>query len=313
MNRLFPTESILMSIAAVERDSGIGKDTLRVWERRYNFPQPTRDAYGERAYPLEQVEKLRVIKRLMDQRLRPGKIVSLPIHVLNRMSLDRGPALEDTDMQPQEVQAHLLPYLQLIKMHDVVGLQKLFSEYISKQGLSSFVNDCVAPFNLLVGEEWMCGNLQVFEEHLYSQCVTQTLHWAMLQFDRPTGLASPKVLLTTFPEEGHGLGLLMVQCMFELSHCSCLSLGVQTPIRDVVLASQAQESDIVALSFSSSMNPNHVVDGLNELRQQLPLHVEVWAGGNNPILSKRQIKGASVMKNLYSIHHELQKWRKSQA
>jgi hypothetical protein len=28
----------LMNIAAVERETGLGKDTLRVWERRYGFP-----------------------------------------------------------------------------------------------------------------------------------------------------------------------------------------------------------------------------------------------------------------------------------
>ncbi|HRI93726.1 MAG TPA: MerR family transcriptional regulator, partial [Accumulibacter sp.] len=33
----------VMNIGAVERDTGLGKDTLRVWERRYGFPQPTRD------------------------------------------------------------------------------------------------------------------------------------------------------------------------------------------------------------------------------------------------------------------------------
>ena len=33
-----------ISIAAVERDTGLSKDTLRVWERRYGFPRPERDA-----------------------------------------------------------------------------------------------------------------------------------------------------------------------------------------------------------------------------------------------------------------------------
>ena len=42
------------SIAAVERDTGLSKDTLRVWERRYNFPQPGRDAHGERLFCTEQ-------------------------------------------------------------------------------------------------------------------------------------------------------------------------------------------------------------------------------------------------------------------
>ena len=44
------------SIAEVERETGLGKDTLRVWERRYGFPVPLRDALGERAYPDEQLQ-----------------------------------------------------------------------------------------------------------------------------------------------------------------------------------------------------------------------------------------------------------------
>ena len=43
-NRLIPITS---SIAAVERDTGLSKDTLRVWGRRYGFPTPTRDTTGE--------------------------------------------------------------------------------------------------------------------------------------------------------------------------------------------------------------------------------------------------------------------------
>ena len=38
-----------IGIAAVERETGLSKDTLRVWERRYGFPRPLRDANGERA------------------------------------------------------------------------------------------------------------------------------------------------------------------------------------------------------------------------------------------------------------------------
>ena len=67
----------LLSIAAVERDTGLTKDTLRVWERRYGFPTPGRDAFGERTYPLEQVERLRLIKRLLDAGWRPGRLMKL--------------------------------------------------------------------------------------------------------------------------------------------------------------------------------------------------------------------------------------------
>src|SRR5271165_2475103 len=49
MNDLAPdSEGGAFGIAAVERDTGLSKDTLRVWERRYRFPLPLRDTSGER-------------------------------------------------------------------------------------------------------------------------------------------------------------------------------------------------------------------------------------------------------------------------
>ena len=60
-----PELATALGISAVERDTGLSKDILRIWERRYGFPNPTRDQYGERLYPAEQIEKLRIIRRLM--------------------------------------------------------------------------------------------------------------------------------------------------------------------------------------------------------------------------------------------------------
>ena len=55
---------ISFTIANVERETGLSKDLLRMWERRYGFPAPTRDANGDRIYPADQVDRLRRIKRL---------------------------------------------------------------------------------------------------------------------------------------------------------------------------------------------------------------------------------------------------------
>ena len=48
-----------IGIGAIAQEIGLTKDTLRVWERRYGFPQPMRSPGGERLYPQEQVTKLR--------------------------------------------------------------------------------------------------------------------------------------------------------------------------------------------------------------------------------------------------------------
>jgi len=41
---------LALSIAAVERETGLSKDVLRKWETRYGFPAPLRDGFGERAF-----------------------------------------------------------------------------------------------------------------------------------------------------------------------------------------------------------------------------------------------------------------------
>ncbi len=65
---------LFFPIGVVERDTGIGRDTLRVWERRYGFPAPVRDEKGERRYPEIQLRRLQRIRRLLDQGLRPADI-----------------------------------------------------------------------------------------------------------------------------------------------------------------------------------------------------------------------------------------------
>jgi MerR family transcriptional regulator, light-induced transcriptional regulator len=76
----------LLSISAVENETGLSKDTLRAWERRYGFPSPSRDAKGDRRYPAQQVERLRKIKRLVDNGFRPSKVIA------SEAPLDRAPA-----------------------------------------------------------------------------------------------------------------------------------------------------------------------------------------------------------------------------
>lgn len=66
-----PPSAQLWNIAEIERDTGLGKDALRVWERRYGFPTPLRDARGDRLYDQPQLQRLLRIKQLLDAGHRP--------------------------------------------------------------------------------------------------------------------------------------------------------------------------------------------------------------------------------------------------
>lgn len=296
------------SIAAVERETGLGKDTLRVWERRYGFPQPERDSAGDRAYPAEQVARLLLIRRLMDAGHRPGRIVPLALPALTALL-----ATPASSASREEAAPDLAVYLELVASHNVAQLKHELAQATVRLGLMRFVADVVAPLNTAVGEAWMQGRFQVFEEHLYTECVTGVLRHAIAGISLPPGACAPRVLLTTFPNEAHGLGLLMVEALFTLEGCLCLSLGIQTPIGDIVQAAQAHRADIVALSFTAVQGAKTVTAGLRELRSQLPARTAIWVGGECPVLYQRPMAGVLAVRTLHALPGQIAGWRQAAA
>jgi len=105
----------------------------------------------------------------------------------------------------------------------------------------------------------------------------------------------------------------MVEALLCLKGCTCVSLGVQTPIRDIVMAAKAHQAQVIALSFSLAFNPNQVLDGLSELRAQLGDGVEIWAGGRSGILQRREVPGVMILGDLKDLALHVDRWRQIHA
>ncbi len=297
------------SIAAVERDVGLSKDVLRVWERRYGFPRPERDANGERVYPLAQVQRLRQIKRLMDRGHRPGRLLGLDDAALG--ALAAAPAAAAA--QPGEADAAALPpgcepLMALLQRHDAVALQQLLQRQLAEQGLRSFVLDTIVPTSIGVGAAWEQGTIQVFEEHLYTELATRVLRQAITAV--PAGQA-PTVLLTTVPDEQHGLGLLMLEALLALEGAHCVPLGTQTPLVEIAAAARAHRADAVALSFSVAYPARQVGAVLQQLRAVLPDETDLWAGGAG-VRRLSAAEGVQLLPTLDDGVRQVVDWRAAQ-
>lgn len=293
--------SLAFTIAAVERDTGLAKDTLRVWERRYGFPTPRRDGNGERLYPSDQVAKLRLIKRLMDQGFRPGKLMSIDDAELALLST-ASPAVA-TSAGGEPLQAELLA---LIGEHNAAALRSTLNQAMHRQGLESFVLNTVTQLNQAVGDGWMRGELAVFEEHLYTEQMQALLRQAISAL--PDGTGNPRVILTTPPDEQHILGLLMGEALLTLEGATCISLGTQTPVTDIARAAEAHQADIVALSFSAAFPPRQIEPLLEQLRLLLPPSVSIWAGGSG-VARTPPVAGTTLIYDLPELLSALRAWR----
>jgi len=301
----------LVSIASVELDTGLPKDTLRVWERRYGFPKPLRNTFGERAYPVEQVARLRLVQRLLQTGQRPRHIVPMELAELQALLQDTEPLAVPIKPASHGEWNELQACMQLLGQHDMHGLRQTLNQASMQRGLRACVQEVIGPLTTLVGEAWMRGDIHVYEEHLYTECVTTFLRRALGAVARDVKKSTPRILLTTLPTEPHGLGLLMAETLFALEACDCTSLGVQTPLADIVRAAESQGSDIVALSFSACLKPTHVLNTLEQLRGQLPDSVGIWVGGSNPALSHIGLDSLLVVQRLQDIPTCLALWRGS--
>lgn len=297
---------LALNIGAVERETGLSKDVLRMWERRYGFPDPLRDDNAERLYPPEQVAKLRAIKRLMDTGMRPGKLMRRTLPELN--------TLADTRAGPRrEAAAPALErdVIALVKGHNAPALQHALANLLMRQGLQRFVLETLVPLNRAIGEAWMRGELQVFEEHLYTEQIQVVLHAAINAFPRQTG--APRVLLTTFPGEQHGIGLLMVEALLVPEGAQCISLGTQTPIEDIRGAALAHKVHIVALSFSAAFPLRQAGEGLAMLRRHVAAPTALWAGGDMTRRLRKSLPGVRLIGDLAEVGPALKAWRTESA
>jgi MerR family transcriptional regulator, light-induced transcriptional regulator len=296
-----PQDAPGLPIASVERETGLSKDTLRVWERRYGFPTPGRDANGERQYAPEQVRRLARIKRLMDRGHRPGKLMAMDEAALLALDDVRG-AVPATPDDPQ-----LDDWLHLVKTHDSEALQQAFHREMAKRGMARFVQDIVAPLIARVGDAWSRNEIGIFEEHLFSQHLEKLFRTTLANMAPQTGY--PRVLLTTLSGEEHTLGLLMVEALLVVEEAYPVLLGPQTPIDEIVRAAQIKQVDAVCLSFSTAYSPTLAAQGLRDLRQRLPGDTQLWAGGYGVKPIRKPIDGVCLVPEFQDLFDCLARWR----
>ncbi|PTQ87900.1 MerR family transcriptional regulator [Agitococcus lubricus] len=300
---LSDNKNSLLPINAVERETGISKELLRMWERRYDFPKPQRDEQGDRVYPAEQINKLRLIRRLLDAGFRPGKIINMEMPALEELLSSS--AGNPSPSLPNNLATDLLTVLKSREPHKI---RQYLNHQLIRMGLQSFILDLMQHANTIVGDAWISGKIEIHEEHLYTEEVQNLIRQCIGNLQPAT--ASPRIMLTTAPEELHTLGTLMVEALLRLDNVDAVSFGAQLPIREIVQGVQKSKMDIVILSFSGAYPTNRAIDFLEELRFRLPMSVNIWAGGAGVNHSRRHIDGVQIIPDLQHIRQAVLQWRR---
>ncbi|WP_010545320.1 MerR family transcriptional regulator [Sphingomonas elodea] len=298
-----------LRIADVERETGLSKDVLRIWERRYGFPVPVRDAQGRRCYSAEQVRRLHLLRALVDRGGRPAELMRESDAVLAGRLQALGAA---APVPPVASVPHLDEALRHLAADRPEALEALFQRHVLEFGLRRFLLDVAVPLATGVGEAWESGRLAIHQEHVFSDCLLRFLAEATRRWRAASPDAvprSPRMLLATLPGEQHLIGLAMVETWSTLDGCACRSLGGGLPVAEIAAAARAQRADIVALSFSACFDPARGQAQLAMLGDLLDKGCQLWIGGGRTADWAPGSARVQCFRNLADLGPAITAWR----
>ena len=287
-----------LSIDEISRDTGLGKDQLRVWERRYGFPVPFRDENGNRRYSLQQLECLREVRRLIDQGRRPGQL--LKPDLCETLLQDSLPMSEETDDAGQVDAWMQMEHQQLAR---------LLRQKMDQHSIEDLLQQVVQPLIHAVGERWGSGRIAIFEEHRVSQLLNTILGHCLLQLQPTENM--PCMVFSTVPGERHQLGLLMAELTMRQQGCRTINLGTEMPLDELVAAAKAYQASYIALSFSVNMSRRKVINALESLLSLCPETITIIAGGRGIASLRRLPTAIEVVRHAGDMSRLFKEWKRN--
>jgi DNA-binding transcriptional MerR regulator/methylmalonyl-CoA mutase cobalamin-binding subunit len=286
----------LHRIAAVARATGVSEHLLRMWERRYGGLSTHRSTGGYRLFSDDDVDRVRVLKSLVDRGFAIGDVATLSEGEL--AALGRASTAEATGARPNEatreaVCAHVLAAIERL---DAQEAERALAAAAATMSPFDLAHHIVAPLLHEVGRRWASGALSVAHEHAASAVVRSVLG-DVLRSARG-GARGSRMLATTPPEEHHELGALLAAVVAADAGAHVVFLGARTPVDEIVRAASETHADVVLVSIVDV--PKTLARAfVQRARQALPRHVGLWIGGASAVASKRE--GVVVMGDLPSL------------
>ena len=285
-------EVILQS--QIERKTGLGIEQLRKWRQRYGFPPKETDVTGAAVYSVKIVEKLILIKRLLEAGFQPRQVVKKSSDELTQLILDI------INYRPEVVRSELSQKLiEILKCSDIEKFVTLLRKDRSKKTILEFCQNTIAPLMVAVGDSWANREIDVYHEHLCTSIVERYLIGETLKYDPKPAL--PVFLFALPPKEFHQLGLLIVEAVIAEHGGYIINIGANVPLNSIKLAAHSIKPDVVALTFSFAFPARDVLPILKHLRRLLPADIEIWAGGSGLNFLRRSPRGVRIFKDITEV------------
>lgn len=254
-------------VRVVAQRTGLSSHVLRAWERRYGVVAPVRTEGGQRLYSDNDIERLSLLQVLTSAGGAISQLAPLPIDELRRLAhaqpITSPPVAPADPAGPWRTSA-----MDAVQALDAGALRSELGRAALALGLSTFLDQLVAPLLHEVGARWREGRLGIAHEHLVTVVVRELLGWVRDSAD--TRVAAPQLVVATPANQMHEGGALLVAAAAAAEGWRVTCLGANLPGEDIAAAAVRTGARAVALSVIHPDDDPALGAQLASIRRALP-------------------------------------------
>jgi len=277
--------------------TGLTRQLLHTWERRYGVVEPRRGKNDARLYTDADVWRLQLLKNCVDEGHRIGRIASLDQSELKRLAQER----DDRGKIP------FADILEAVDRLDVGTIEQRLTIHFAVLGPARFVRRVVIPLMAEVGIEREAGRLCTAGERIVTSIFRTLLGQGLRLIEFQDG--DPVGVFTTPHGEPHEIGSLCAAVLAQNSGIRAIYVGVESSVHDMLNICHAADARLLGLGITS-ITATAVNDCVTELNDKLPRHMELWLGGPGAnILGDDTPSGTTMIDDPFELAPAFQRFR----
>jgi hypothetical protein len=297
------SESVTYPIGVVSSLTGLSTHVLRAWERRYRAVAPQRSASGRRLYARDDIDRLILLKRVVQGGHGISHVAGLETTQLAELAAlgaadpvaDAAPADSHADDLPIRFRTSINDCLQAVGALDGWHLQRMLTGMAASCSRQSFLEAVIRPLMTEVGHRWADGAFRIVHGQLASTVVLIMLAgW----LDDPAGGRAdrPRMLIATPAGQRCYLGALAAAVTAQDCGWLPVFVGSDLPTEEIVAAQARVAPQITALSITCQLDAGGTADAIERLAATLNPSSELIVGGraSQPYLEKIEAVGATL-------------------
>ncbi len=251
-------------IHRVAKLTGLSKDVIRVWERRFGILKPTRGANRYRNYSDEDVALLRFLKEQLDAGGSIGELAKLGREELLGRARASAPRASFVDNTFSRLLRELLSTL---NPFDRVIFEKRLNGAVAVVPFEEALHGILLPLQEQVGQLWHEGHIDVAIEHYVTNQIQQKIFSAMNQL--PVAEFGVKVIVACPPGEEHDIAALTVAYRCRVRGCRVYYLGANVPVASLANLCGKVEPDLTIISFPLALSDDKATELVQALADEV--------------------------------------------